>query len=234
MEVKEHIIAPSSAAPIHIVADDRESRSTVCEHLAELPDVRLELRRLAVGDYEVEREWAVERKTVSDFAASLADGRLFSQAARLARCSAGRVLILEGPEISIADTGVSPEAWQGALLALGLAFHLPVLRSADAGETVRLLVYAARQVRRQREGVFVPVGRRPRTLERQRLRILAALPGVGSHRARLLLEHFGSVEAVILATEEELMDVPGIGGQTAQRIRKLVAGQGASGGRGTV
>jgi ERCC4-type nuclease len=195
--------------------------------------VSLKVRRLAVGDYEVEREWTMERKTVRDFAVSLADGRLFRQAAHLTRCSAGRVLLLEGPESSVAESGVSREAWQGALLALGLAFHLPVLRSVDAEETVRMLVYAARQVRRQRESVFVPVGRRPRTLERQRLRVLATLPGVGAHRARLLLEHFGSIESVVLATGEELRGVQGIGEQTAQRIRSLVVGQGVGGGQGT-
>ena len=57
--------------------------------------------------------------------------------------------------------------------------------------------------------------------ERQRVQVLAALPGVGG-RARSLLEHFGSIEAVMLAGEEELVEVPEIGPHTAGHIRKVV------------
>ena len=214
--------AASSACPrVHLVVDDREVRSAVCQQLAAQADVRLEIRHLTAGDYEVENEWIFERKTVQDFALSVVDGRLFSQARRLARCPAGRALIVEGMETE--NSCVSHEAWQGAMVSLGLAFQLPVLRSENAEETVRLLRFAAQQARRQRETVFVPARRRPRTLERQRIVVLAALPGVGAHRARLLLEHFGSVEAVVLAGEEELTEVVGIGSQTARGIRKVVA-----------
>jgi ERCC4-type nuclease len=40
--------------------------------------------RLAAGDYLIDDEVLVGRKTVGDFVASLIDGRLFPQAARLA------------------------------------------------------------------------------------------------------------------------------------------------------
>ena len=117
---------------------------------------------------------------------------------------------------------MSREAWQGALVSLGLALQLPVLRSRDADETARLLLYAARQAARQREAVFLPVRRRARTLEWQRVQVLAALPGVGACRARSLLEHFGSIEAVMLAAEDELVEVSEIGPRTAGHIRKVV------------
>jgi len=46
-------------------------------------DVRME--HLVVGDYFIGGGIVVERKTYADFAISLADGRLFPQAAALAR-----------------------------------------------------------------------------------------------------------------------------------------------------
>ena len=214
------VSALSTAALVHIVADDREKRSAVCKRLTSLPDLKLEVRRLDVGDYEVEDAWCFERKTVQDFALSLVDGRLFRQAHRLAQFPGGRALILEGNQTD--ESGVTREAWQGALVSLGLAYQLPVLRSDDVEETTRLLIYAARQLTRQRETVFVPIRRRARTLERQRIQVLAALPGVGAHRARLLLKHFGSIEAVVLAGEDELIGVQGIGPRTAGRVRKVV------------
>jgi ERCC4-type nuclease len=205
---------------IHIIVDDRELRSEVCHRLTVRADVGLETRRLSVGDYEVGGEWLFERKTIPDFAQSLIDGRLFGQAYRLAKHPGGRALILEGSEDEA--EGISPEAWLGALIALALKFQLPVLRSGDPEATVCLLVYAAKQVARQREVVFVPAQRRPRTLERQRVQVLAGLPGVGAYRAQGLLEHFGSIEAVVLAGVDELEEVKGIGPHTAAGIRRIV------------
>jgi excinuclease ABC subunit C len=44
------------------------------------------------------------------------------------------------------------------------------------------------------------------------------LEGVGPARRRALLQHFGSVERMVAATQEELEGVPGVPGKTARRI----------------
>jgi len=44
------------------------------------------------------------------------------------------------------------------------------------------------------------------------------LDGVGPARRRALLQHFGSVEAMVAATQEELEGVPGVPAKTARRI----------------
>jgi excinuclease ABC subunit C len=44
------------------------------------------------------------------------------------------------------------------------------------------------------------------------------LEGVGPARRRALLQHFGSVEAMAAATQEELEGVPGVPAKTARRI----------------
>lgn len=57
----------------------------------------------ALGDYLIDGGGGVERKTYVDFALSLADGRLFPQAAALARNPHRPVLLLEGPRPANAD-----------------------------------------------------------------------------------------------------------------------------------
>jgi excinuclease ABC subunit C len=49
---------------------------------------------------------------------------------------------------------------------------------------------------------------------------LEDVPGIGHKKRDSLLKAFGSVQAVIAATDEELSDVPGIGKRDVQRIRE--------------
>jgi len=53
--------------------------------------------------------------------------------------------------------------------------------------------------------------------------MLQGLPGVGPALANRLLLQFGSVERVITADQNVLMEVRGIGAKKAQRIRHLVS-----------
>jgi ERCC4-type nuclease len=62
---------------IEITADYREKQSSVWKYLAALPDIQLQWKDLATGDYIVEQGAIFERKTAADFAASLIDQRLF-------------------------------------------------------------------------------------------------------------------------------------------------------------
>jgi len=79
-----------------IVADDREARGPVLAALAELTGVRVRLERLPIGDYRVDDALLFERKTLPDLAASIKDGRLFSQGLRLAQAPLRTAVILEG------------------------------------------------------------------------------------------------------------------------------------------
>ena len=50
--------------------------------------------------------------------------------------------------------------------------------------------------------------------------ILDRVPGVGPARKRALLGHFGSPEAVLAASREELESVPGVGGKFARELHR--------------
>ena len=50
--------------------------------------------------------------------------------------------------------------------------------------------------------------------------ILDGLPGVGPTRKRALLTHFGSPDAVLEASREELEAVPGISGKLARDLHR--------------
>jgi len=187
-----------------------------------LPKVRVTVSRLKLGDYRVDGRLLVERKTLLDFALSVLDGRLFTQAARLAASGIPVALILEGKATDLAASRIRREALQGALVSVSLVFGIPVLRSVGPEETAKLMLYAANQLRAATTGALPRPGRRPKGKRRTQLALLQGLPGVGPRRARQLLDAFGTVEAVLRTDAAALEALPGIGQKTAQAIRWAV------------
>jgi ERCC4-type nuclease len=211
-------------ASVHVVADDREEGSGVIEALAAIDDATVTVDRLSLGDYLVDEWLRVERKTLPDLAVSVADGRLFRQASRLASAPKRAVVLLEGTARDLADSDMRREALQGALITLTLRLDLPLLRAKDPAESARLLRYATRQRRRDRTGAVprASSGIRPTGKRERQLYVLQGLPNVGPTRAERLLEAFGTVEAVMTASVDDLTAVEGIGPKTARSVRWVV------------
>jgi DNA excision repair protein ERCC-4 len=178
--------------------------------------------QLGCGDFLINDQWIFERKTIHDLCVSLTDGRLFKQALHLVQGEYHPVVILEGRSKDISEFGIRREAVQGAMVTLAVFFGLPVLRSLDPEETVCLMRYTAVQGVRFAKGGFQRAGYRPKGRKARQLYVLQSLPSIGKKRAETLLEHFGGVEAVMSATEDELAEVAGIGAPIAEKIRNLV------------
>ena len=210
------------AEGIRIVVDAAERRSGVYRALAGLPEVDLEVVRLPVGDYLLGGDLAVERKTVDDFAASIADRRLFAQVTALKEAYARPVVLLEGA-LAAARTRMHPNALRGALSYLVAIEGLAVLPAADAEESALLLLQLARHVQHGLRRPPEAVAKRGATgLAERQERLVGALPEVGPTLARGLLTHFGSAGAVLAAGEAELRAEPGIGPGRATAIRRLL------------
>lgn len=158
---------------------------------------------------------------MGDFVASVIDTRVFRQASALSHSPFRAVLILEG-----SGSGVRPRIGrrqiQGAIVSLTLAFNVPVLRSADARETVWLLGAIGRQAARRTARGMAARRWNPRDARAAQIHMLAAVPGLGPVKADRLLLHLGSLSAVVNATEAELAGIRGIGPATARRIRRFL------------
>lgn len=215
---------PEDNPVIQIIADHRESGCGVIEALMAMPEVEVKVQTLPLGDYLADRSLLFERKTLIDLAASIVSGRFFSQACRMAERRKRPVWILEGTAKDLASSGMSRESIQGAIITLTVILGIPVLRSLDPAETARLILYTGRQVRRAiPSNPVYRQGYRPKGKRKRQIFILQGLPGIGPKRATDLLVKFGSVEAVMRASAEELEFVRGIGPTRAARIRDAVS-----------
>ncbi len=199
-----------------IQVDDREEARTLTQVLCDKYGYVIEHRRLELADYHLPGGTLVERKTMQDFALSVIDGRLFSQAYRLATSQARCILILEG--LGRNSVALSQKAFRGALISLAQTYGLPVLRTlneCDTGWCMNRLI-KQKQVAGLKYGPS-PSGRAKRQITR-RLHVLRALPGIGPRLAASLYDHFGSINTIANSTIPELAEAPGIGRERARDI----------------
>ena len=207
---------------ISIVADDRERNSGVIEALLEFEEVVLDVKRIPVGDYVVDKKIVIERKSLRDFILSIMQGRLFRQAMALKKSGMHPVLILEGTTKNIASFGLKRESIQGAIITLSVIMGVPLLRSKDCLETTKLIVMTAKQVNRSDSRGIPRGGNRPKDRKGMQLFILQSLPRIGPVKAAQLIERFGSIEAVMEANSEDLASIYGIGDKTVSDIRNIL------------
>jgi Fanconi anemia group M protein len=209
---------------VEIVVDQRELDSTIARDLSTRDGIETRLETLAVGDYVVSDRVAVERKTVSDFLDTLTGGdrSLFEQVGDLSRHYARPVVLIEGAGL-YEERNVHPDAIRGALASLTVDFGVSVLRTDGADETADLLAVLARREQTTRDrAVSVHGEKSAKTLAEQQEYVVGAIADIGPVTARSLLEHLGSVEAVMTAREADLLEVDGVGEVTAERIRTVV------------
>ena len=216
---------PKNDAHVTVKADDRERKGEVINYLLDMKNVTVDVTRLSIGDYLADNRLIFERKTLNDFALSIIDGRLFTQAIRLTASNHRGILILEGTGKDLQEIGVRREAMQGALITVSLILGIPVLRSINPSETANLIIYTARQIKSVAKGTLYRHGYQPKDKRKRQIFVLQGLPGIGAERAKRLLDTFGSIEAVITAGSEELQSVDGIGKNIAERIKWTVSEQ---------
>lgn len=202
---------------IKIFADNRENGAVISE-LERL--CTIEMKNLPVGDYVCSDRVVVERKSESDFASSIMDGRLFSQIKEL--CGYEKpVLLIERNGSNFSK--IHPNSVRGALASLALDFNIPIIFSQSFIDTAGIIFQIAK---REQVGEKRTVSIRPKaginSIERHQEFLVAGLPSVSTVLARRLLSKFETPQKVFSASEKELREIEGIGEEKAKRIFGLL------------
>ncbi|MFP4621577.1 MAG: ERCC4 domain-containing protein, partial [Bacteroidales bacterium] len=162
-----------------------------------------------------------ERKSRDDFVLSIIQGRLFSQCARMKRSDYHSVLLIEGNPYNTRHE-ITRQSIKGALLSVSVPWQIPVIFSSSPHDSADMLLTAGDQLVRSNYN-YIRKGYKPKSVKRKSLYFLQGLPAVGPSTAKALLERFGTPEKVILATEDELMEIEGLGATKARRIREFLS-----------
>ncbi|ELZ47266.1 Hef nuclease [Halorubrum californiense DSM 19288] len=212
---------------IEVVVDQRELDSSIAKDLSTRDELVTRLETLAVGDYVLSDRVAVERKSAADFVDSMLDSdrSMFEQVGELSRAYARPVMVVEGTNL-YGQRDIDPNAIRGALASLAVDFDVSVLRTEGEEDTTELLATIAKreQETRDRE-VSVHGEKTTKTRAEQQEYVVSSIADIGPVTARTLLEYFGTVEAVMTAPEDDLLEVDGVGPVTAERIREVVGSE---------
>ncbi|WP_265109491.1 DEAD/DEAH box helicase [Halosolutus halophilus] len=212
---------------IEIVADQREMDANIARDLSRREEIEVRLETLDVGDYVASDRVVVERKSVADFVDSLvgADRSVFEQVGAMARHYSRPIVIVEGEGL-YEQRDVHPNAVRGALSSLAVDFGASVLRTEDETETMELLaVIAGREQETADREVSVHGEKQSKTLAEQQEYVVSSIAEIGPVTARSLLSEFGTVEEIMIASEDELREAEGVGKVTAERIREVVGSE---------
>ncbi|WP_394740841.1 DEAD/DEAH box helicase [Natronococcus roseus] len=212
---------------VEVVADQREMDANIARELSRREEYEIRLETLEVGDYVLSDRVAVERKSVADFVDSLVGGdrSVFEQVGAMGRHYARPIVIVEGEGL-YEQRDIHPNAVRGALSSLAVDFGASVLRTESEADTTELLaVIAGREQGTSNREVSVHGEKQAKTMAEQQEYVVSSIAEIGPVTARALLEEFGTVEAVMIATEDELMEADGVGRVTAERIRDVIGSE---------
>ena len=209
---------PDAKKPI-IAVDNREP-DVICDAL-EAMGAEIELKQLELGDYQASDRLVVERKTRTDFEASIIDGRLFSQVADLSGAVPRVVVIVEGD--ALPDSRLSKAALMGAYASIISDFGCAIFFTRSPQATAELVyALACHEQLAKKLSLSVYAKRKALTKGQKQRAIVEALPNVGPTLARALLEYFNTVENVMSAPESELKEVVKLGQKRAKELRELL------------
>lgn len=202
-----------------IIIDYREKNCLVPASLVRL-ELEIEFKELKAGDYLV-RDVIIERKTISDFLASMVNKRLVNQLSKLEEYEK-RLLIIEGfseQELysdSLERKGINANAIRGFLLSIILKHKTPVLFTKNSEDTAKMIAVLAK--RKEKES-SIKEKRKGNNVKEQKQLILEGFPGIGPKTAKKILEKFKNIKEFANASEQELEKVLG---KKAEKIKKII------------
>ena len=205
---------------IKITCDFREKKSGIPELLIQ-KNAEVDFSNLIVGDYIINNQIIVERKSAEDFIQSIINNRLFEQCAKLKTKSERTLILVEGDPYKTKHK-INEQAIRGALLSILASWQIPIINSKNIDDSVEILCMLGIQSLKNSEFVRLQNGSRPKRIKNQTLGFLQGLPGTGPTLAGRLLEHFGNIRSIINATDEELTIIEGLGKKKAKKIVDFV------------
>lgn len=174
---------------------------------------------LEIGDYLCSERVCIERKEANDFVSSIIDGRVFEQVKSLRENFEKPIIIVEGSS----NRQINENALKGAIASLIIDFDVSIINTKNPYDTAKTIYWIAKKEQEENKHLIsFRVGKKPKEIKRLQEEIVSSLPNVSNVLSKRLLQHFGSIEKVFTASENDLQKVKGIGKKLSKKIKKIL------------
>lgn len=208
-----------------VIADSRESKSTVVKNLDRNEDIDLKVKNnMEVGDYIVGNECAIERKSAQDLHDTITGDRsVFEQIKNMSNSYDRPVLLIEGGHGELYTKNIHPNSIRGILASLVSDFNCTIIESVDEEDSAEIIRSLAEKEQDDTESTVNPHGNKDtQTVSSQQEYIVSSIDTIGPKTAKKLLNDFGSIHNIFTANKDDLKNVSGIGDSTANKIYSII------------
>lgn len=168
---------------------------------------------------------AIERKSVNDLASSISTNRIWEQLERLKQLRDTDdykvMVVFHGNVYKIFRTNRLPIGRYIGFLSYCIMNDIPVFFVPDKRSFVMLLSSLNKRVEGEHRSSFKKPSRIKKTgrsIDKEVLDVLTTFYGIGEKKARQLLEHYGSLQAVFEA--DDINDI--LNDKTAKHFRRVL------------
>lgn len=202
-----------------LVVDSREN-SDLIKILYRMP-VKIKTQRLEVADIVISEHVAIERKSKSDFLASILDKRLFPQLMDLARNYRRPVLILEGEENIYTLRNLNPNVIRATLSSIAVDLRIPIIYTDSVQESANMVLQIAKRTVRTKKEISLASDKRAFSDDEEMEKFVSTIPKINVVSAKSILIHFRTIRDLVNATEKQLNECEGIGKVRAKFLKEF-------------
>jgi Fanconi anemia group M protein len=183
---------------------------------------------LEIGDYVVQSEpsLCIEAKTTADFLQSVKNKRIFNQIDNMDREYDNNILLIYGNLQDATEYMTSNMKYKqqlkkqfiGALSSIALHTDIKPIW-VDNYKSAAHVIAALYTHAEKKLIIHKQLPKKIRT-DDVRVDVLIQIKGISIEKAKTLLDKFGSIAEIVVASEKEICEVEGIGKVTASNIHK--------------
>ena len=209
-----------------IIVDDRER--DIIKYLR-AKDIEYKIQRLDVGDYLFKNDdlnIIVERKNINDLVSSYISGRLYKQFKKLSE-QAIPILLVTGSMSDVSDRlptvshSIVEHITSEAVIRYGFRSVIWILGPFDdpKNKGVLFLLNAFKELQDRN---YDKISLKSRKKYSHKTQAIVSTFGVSEGVAEQLLKRFGNLKGIMGATDNKLLEVPGLGPVRVKLMRDII------------
>ena len=197
-----------------LIVDDREPDKIF--NLLNKNKIKYEKQRLDIGDF-VEEDVCIERKEINDFISSIIDGRIFKQVEKMVENYRKCLIVISG-KYDYVNSRLPLNVVLASIASIIARNNISIVSVDNDSQLITLINYFIKKATDGQDKKHDFKIKKVNQKYNINVRLIASIPSVGLDRATNILKKYKSIKEISSLDIEKLVEIPGIGKKTAEKI----------------